>query len=236
MIDEATALGLRVNPALASQLSPDPRGVLHESATGVWKHLRTLPRATPLVAASNVGRALAEQVWERHQVPPLTQAPYWPTRVLAAGESASVAVYARQHWNASGLYLEAGVSYALVASGEWLDSNIACGPGGARDGKFKIGEVAYLFGNASARPKEIYKRLTGKQGADWWGSRRCEDAPWFALIGMIANQPNMDASGTAIEGETFVIGEPARSRRSARATSIATPTMPGSSTATTGAT
>jgi uncharacterized protein (DUF2235 family) len=51
MINEARALGLRVNPALASKLSPDPRGVLHESVSGVWKHLRTLPRATPLVAA-----------------------------------------------------------------------------------------------------------------------------------------------------------------------------------------
>jgi hypothetical protein len=207
MIDEATALGLRVNPLLASQLAPDPRGLLHDSATGIWKHLRTLPRATPCVAASNVGQELAPQVWERHQVPPLTQAPYWPTRVLAAGDAASVAVYARQHWNASGLHLEAGVSYDLSASGEWLDSNIACGPGGARDGKFKIGEVAYQFGNALGEAEEIYKRLTGKQGADWWGSRRCEAAPWFALIGMIANQPNMDASGTPIEGETFVIGK-----------------------------
>jgi hypothetical protein len=207
MINEARALGLRVNPALASKLSPDPRGVLHESVSGVWKHLRTLPRATPLVAAKNVGRALAEQVWDRHQVPPLTQAPYWLTRVLGAGESATAAVFAGQHWNATGLYLEAGVTYALVGSGEWLDSNIPCGPGGVREGQFNIGEVAHLLGNVIGEAEAIYKRLTGKQAADWWGSRRREDAPWFALIGMIANQPNMDGSGTAIEGETFTIGE-----------------------------
>lgn len=207
MINEAVALGLRVNPALAGQLAPDPRGLLHDSATGVWKHLRTLPRATPLVAAKSVGSDLAEQVWDRHQVPPLAQAPYWLTRVLGADESASAAIFARQHWNASGLYLEAGVNYGFVASGEWLDSNIPCGPGGAYDDQFNIGEVAHLLGTAIGEAEEIYKRLTGKHDADWWGSRRCEDAPWFALIGMIANQPNMDGSGTAIEGETFVIGE-----------------------------
>ena len=207
MIDEASALGLRVNQALARQLAPDPRGLLHDSATGVWKHLRTLPRAVPLLARSNVGTHLAPQVWERHRLPPLMQAPYWPTRVLRPGQSASVPVYAREHWNASGLYLEAGVSYDFAASGEWLDSNIACGPAGNEDGKFNIGEVAYLFGNAIGEAEGIYQRLTGKQGSDWWGSRRREDAAWFALIGMLANQPNMDASGTAIEGQTFVIGE-----------------------------
>ncbi|WP_291985898.1 DUF2235 domain-containing protein [Candidatus Accumulibacter sp. ACC007] len=207
MVDEAKALGLRVNPALACQLSPDPRGVLHESPGGVWKHLRTLPRATPLVAAKSVGRDLAEQVWDRHQVPPLAQAPYWPTRVLGVGESASAAVFARQHWNATGLYLEGGVNYAFVANGEWLDSTIPCGPGGVDEGQFNIGELAHLLGNAIGEGEAIYQRLTGKEAADWWGSRRREDAPWFALMGMIANQPNMDGSGTAIEGESFVIGE-----------------------------
>lgn len=207
MIDEATALGLHVAPALASQLLPDPRGPIHDSLTGVWKHLRTLPRATPLVAADRVGSELAEQVWDRHQVPPLTQAPYRLSRVLGHDESASCSVFARQHWNASGLYLEAGVPYGFVANGEWLDSDIACGPGGARDGVFHIGEVAHLLGSAIGEAEAIYHRLSGKQQADWWGSRRREEAPWFALIGMIANQPNMDASGTVIEGETFVIGE-----------------------------
>lgn len=207
MSKEAVALGLRVNPALAKQLAPEPRGVLHDSATGVWKHLRTLPRPTPLVAASSVGSELAAQVWDRHQVPPLAQAPYWPTRVLGADESVSAAVFARPHWNAVGLYLEGGVNYAFVAHGEWLDSSVPCGPGGARDGQFNIGEVAHLLGSAIGEAEDIYRRLTGKQNADWWGSRRCEDAPWFALIGMVANQPNADGSGTAIEGETFVIGD-----------------------------
>ncbi len=207
MVDAATALGLRVKPALVGQLAPDPRGTLHDSTTGVWQHLRTLPRATPLVVASKVGKELAQQVWDRHQVPPLAQAPYWPTRVLTAGHAASVAVYARQHWNYSGLYLETGVRYGFAASGEWLDGNIACGPAGVNDRKFNIGAVAHLLGSAIGAAEAIYKRLAGKPGADWWGSRRCEEAPWFALIGMIANQPNMDASGTAVDGETFVIGE-----------------------------
>ncbi|MCM8594555.1 DUF2235 domain-containing protein [Accumulibacter sp.] len=207
MLDEAVALGLRIDPLLADQLAPDPRGVLHDSATGIWKHLRTLPRAVPAITTSNVGLRIAPQVRERHDLPPLAQAPYWPTRILGPGQSASVAVFARERWNATGLYLEAGVTYELSASGEWLDSRIACGPEGHRDGKFSIGEVAYLFGDAIGEAEALYKRLTGKQRSDWWGSRRREDAPWFALIGMIANQPNMDASGTAIEGESFLVGQ-----------------------------
>jgi hypothetical protein len=207
MIDEATTLGLRTASALASQLAPDARGVLHDSTTGVWSHLRTLPRATPLFAAGNVGKALAAQAWERHQLPPLAQAPYWPTRVIGIGETIRLTVYAREHWNVCGLYLEAGLSYVLTATGEWLDSSMACGPAGATDGGFNIGDVARLFGNAIGEAEAVYKRLTGKQGADWWGSRRRDEFPWFALVGMIANQPNMDGSGTAIEGETFLIGK-----------------------------
>ena len=86
MVDEAVAVGLQVNPALLAQIQPNPRGVLHDSATGIWEHLRTLPRATPLITPAQVGETVSPQVIDRHVVPPLTQAPYWPTRVLAVGE------------------------------------------------------------------------------------------------------------------------------------------------------
>lgn len=210
MVDEAVSVGLRVNPALVTQIQPDPRGILHDSATGIWEHLRTQPRATPEVSAANVGTKLAKQVWERHSAPPISQAPYWPTATLASGQQRSFDVFARQHWNATGLYLEAGVSYNFTASGEWLDSSIACGPGGANDGNFQIGEVAQIFGSGLGELEKWYKKLTKKAQADWWGTKRVENADWFQLVGMIANQAGADGSGTPPEGEIIKIGDGSR--------------------------
>lgn len=207
MVDEAVLVGLRVNPSLITQIQPDPRGILHDSATGVWELLRTQPRAAPEVTAANVGVTLSKQVWERHTAPPISQAPYWPSATLAPGQQRSVDIFARQHWNATGLYLEAGVSYSFAATGEWLDSSIPCGPGGCSDGKFHVGEVAQAFGTAVGGLEKIYKKLTKKAQADWWGTKRVEEADWFQLIGMVANQDNVDGSGTPPEGEIIKIGK-----------------------------
>lgn len=206
MVDEAVHVGLKVNPALVTQIVPDPRGILHDSATGIWERLRTQPRATPEVTAANVGTLLAEQVWERHSVPPISQAPYWPTVVVMPGQQRTIDVFAREHWNATGLYLEAGVTYDFAASGEWLDSHVACGPGGCSDGNFQVGEVAHLFGSALSELEKWYKKLSKKAQADWWGTKRVENADWFELVGMIANQDGADGSGTPPEGEIIKIG------------------------------
>ncbi len=209
MVDEAVAVGLQVNPALLAQIQPNPRGVLHDSATGIWEHLRTLPRATPLINPVQVGETVSPQVIDRHVVPPLTQAPYWPTRVLAVGEEVSVEIFARPHWNATGIYLEKDATYGFSARGEWIDSTIVCGPDGAGKAKFKLGKLAQTFGNLLGEVEEMYKDLTDKAGADWWGTKRQEDADWFQLMGMIANPPNADGSGTPTEGQYIVIGRDA---------------------------
>lgn len=210
MVDEAVAVGLRVNPELVAQIAPKPRGVLHHSATGVWELLRTLPRATPRVNPLLLGSQLAAAVCERQAVPPLAQAPYWPTRTLAAGETTHFDVFARQHWNASGVYLEAGVSYEFSASGEWIDGDISCGPEGAGKAPFHLGKLAQLFGSALGEAEAFYQKATGKTGADWWGTKRIEAADWFQLVGMIANQANADGSGTPLAGECILIGKGTR--------------------------
>lgn len=210
MVDEAVAVGLRVNPVLLTQIRPDPQGVLHDSATGIWEHLRTLPRAVPAVIAANVGMQLARQVWERHSAPPISQAPYWPSTVLAPGGQRDIDIFARQRWNATGLYLEAGVAYEFAARGEWLDSNINCGPDGCGDGSFQLGEVAQAFGSALGELEKLYKKWSKKAQADWWGTKRVESADWFQLVGMVANQAGADGSGTPSEGEIVRIGQGCR--------------------------
>lgn len=209
MVDEAIAVGLKVNPALLAQVQPNPRGVLHDSASGVWELLRTLPRATPPLLPSLAGSVLSAQVIERHTVPPLSQAPYWPTRTLSVGDEVTLDVFARPHWNATGIYLEAGATYGFSASGEWLDADIACGPDGPKKGVFQLGQIAQVFGNVLGELEQKYKDFTEKAGSDWWGTKRVESADWFQLIGMVANQPNADASGTPTEGEFILIGRQA---------------------------
>lgn len=209
MVDEAIAVGLKVEPALLAQVQPNSRGVVHDSATGIWELLRTLPRATPPLVPTLVGSVLSAQVMERHTVPPLTQAPYWPTRMLAVGEEVTLDVFARPHWNATGIYLEAGATYGFSATGQWLDGDVACGPDGPARGKFQLGRIAQMFGNVLGEVEEQYQDFTKKTQADLWGTKRVEAADWFQLVGMIANQPNADASGTPPKWEEILIGRQA---------------------------
>jgi uncharacterized protein (DUF2235 family) len=207
MIEEAAAQGLGFDANMVAQLGPDPRGVLHNSLHGIFRVLRTRPRNIPCMPdpARMHPAAIA-----RHNNPPIALAPYHPTRTLAAGQSATVPVYARDHWNATGLYLEAGKTYELTASGEWLDASIPCGPQGMRDGKFHPGELLLSASSFLGSIEGLYKRVTGNDRADFWGTRRIESMPWFALVGVIAN----DGTGTSAQvndgspspHQTFLIG------------------------------
>ena len=208
MASEAKSLGLRIEEKLFEDITPNARGVLHDSVSGIWEHMRTLPRAAPPVTEESVtNKSIDGSVLLRHQLPPLTQAPYWPTCRMAEGEQTTLPIFSRQHWNRTGIYLEAGKNYAFSATGEWLDASIACGPSGAADGKFHVGEIAYIVGDLFGEAEELYKRITRKENSDWRVTRRFEDGHWFALIGMVANQPNADGGGTPSPGETFVIGK-----------------------------
>jgi hypothetical protein len=206
MIAEAAAVGLQVSPAMRDQVKPDAGGVLHDSVTGVWAHLKTLPRAMPLIDESNIGVAIAQAVMDRHLTPPIAQAPYHPTKRLQVGQRFTVDVFARPHWNATGLYLEKGATYTMKASGEWLDAAIACGPGGSSRTHFSIGKIALTVGSVLGALETEYRELSHKDNSDWWMTKRIETADWFQLMGMIADQPNADASGTPALGTEISIG------------------------------
>ena len=51
------------------------------------------------------------------------------------------------------------------------------------------------------------KTLIGNENADFKGTRRMEDMPWLALIGVIANGGNPKVDGTPELPETFLIGD-----------------------------
>lgn len=203
MVREAQSKGLRFIERKLEQIRPDPRDVLHDSVTSVFKLMRTQPRSSPPITAD----AIHASALDRHQNPPITQKEYRPTCRLAPGEKTALRLYAAEHWNDSGIYLEAGRKYRFTASGEWLDSSVKCGPGGTEDGKFNPAEVVHLAMSLWGKVEKLAKTVTANPTADFQGTRREESMPWFALVGVVANGGNPQVDGTPEPHETFLIGD-----------------------------
>ncbi|MEN3973727.1 DUF2235 domain-containing protein [Emcibacter sp. SYSU 3D8] len=208
MIEEARLQGLAFRDGITAQLQPDPRGLLHDSCVGVFAKLKTRPRQVPRFGEAAVkADVLHASALDRHVNPPLSQGDYWPSAHVARAKPAQLSIYARERWNATGLYLEAGTKYTFAAEGEWLDASVPSGPGGTRDGKFAIGEVVHLAGSIFGAAEDLFKRLTHNQQADLFGTRRDESCPWFSLIGMVANGWRPDDKGNTLPHQTFLIGK-----------------------------
>jgi hypothetical protein len=175
--------------------------VLHDSRQGLFKLGPTCPRPVARVAQASVDAGLLHASALARQInPPITQGDYWPGRLLGAGERASMDVYASQRWNATGLYLEAGVTYRLAGSGEWLDGSAPFSPAGGEVGGHHLSDVSRLAASALGSVENLFNTATGSQN-DFWLTRRVESAPWLALLGFVAN-----GVGDA-KGETILIGE-----------------------------
>lgn len=213
MIGESRAAGLVFRDRLVRQLRPDPSDVMHDSRTGLMKVLVTAPRSVPALGETD---RFHDSVGIRRRDPPIGELAYLPERSFVNDE-VEFDVYARQPWNRSGVYLEAGRTYRFEAHGRWLDRNIGCGPDGADDGVFHPGEIAHLAGRLMDWLERSYREMTGGEGqVDFLGSRRFEDADWFSLVGAIADGGNPHRDGTHERLTTFRIGsacelEPARS-------------------------
>lgn len=204
MLAEARTLGLAFRETMVKQVRPDHLGVLHDSASGVFAHLRTRPRSFPALDGT-ADPLLHESVIQRRQDPPIAQAPYRPSSRLAAGEERRITVYANEHWNDAGLFLEAGQALRLRATGEWLDRRIACGPAGTSDGRFQVAELAHLGGTLLGSLESVFKRITKNQQADLIASKRVEKQPWMALIGVILPSPAGDGRPDPRSAEWVVI-------------------------------
>jgi Uncharacterized conserved protein len=207
MMQEAEAEGLCFSLGAINQLKPDPRGLLHNSVQGLFKALKTRPRATPAVT-EEATEAVHESASDRHRNPPLTQGRYRPRKHLPA----TVDIFARDHWNDTGVYLEGGRTYHLEASGEWMDgASIKCGPGGARDGKLQAAEIAHIASSVWGGIETVWKKVTGNKQIDFWWTRREEDIPWFCLVGLVANdvpppRKDEDQKIERLPHEVFKIG------------------------------
>ncbi len=205
MMEEAEARGLTFQPNVKNQLKADPLGVVHDSCTGVFKALKTKPRSAPSMAS---GAAILHQsTITRHANVSLLQGYYWPSSALPAGGSWTGNIYAAEHWNRTGVYLEAGKAYQFAAKGEWVDGKEKFTPAGHEVNGFHLHDLLHLASSALGEAESIFKKATGRE-ADFWWTRRNEHAPWFALMGYVASDAGMD-DNTLSTGETFMIGESA---------------------------
>ena len=205
MMGEAGALGLLFRAGARDQLHPDPRSLLHNSLTGVFAKLKSRPRNVP--AFKKASTEFHRSAIDRHDNPPLYEATYWPSRSLRRNEAVGLDIFARQHWNATGLYLEGGKKYSFTALGQWLDSGIKSGPGGSGDGKFELKEAFHVASSGLGKLEGLFGKITGNQEADFLWTKRVENLPWFVLVGVIANGIGADPKGRLVDHETFKIGE-----------------------------
>ena len=205
MIDESKKAGMHYLGNIVDQISPNSLDVLHESRTGLMKLLTTAPRAIPSLTTQK--ERFHSSVEKRRKRPPIGQLAYLRERRLAQGKEVEFDVYAKQTWNWTGIYLKAGTCYDFSAEGQWLDRDISCGPDGASDGDFHIGEIAHLAGKFMGLLERGYQSLTGRENADFWASRRFEHADWFELVGAIADGGNPGRDGTHDMLTTFAIGK-----------------------------
>jgi len=204
MMTEAAAepCGLKIRPDAKLHVTPDPFGVMHDSCSGVFKVLKTRPRTAPSMSTGTA--VLHASAVKRNASPPLTQGDYWPTKAVPSQPGEPVDIFAVEHWCHTGFYLEAGKRYQFAATGQWVDGRDKFGPAGSEPHGFHFGDIARFAGSILGAAETEFKMLTGRQ-ADFWWTRREEQAPWFALIGFVANAKGEDAK-TLASGETFVIG------------------------------
>ncbi|KZM50999.1 DUF2235 domain-containing protein [Labrenzia sp. OB1] len=210
MIEEAAACGLAFRPEAVAQIAPDPRDVLHDSVMGFYKKLKSRPRSVPCITDPDSGPAFHSSALERHGNPPLTQSVYWPTQRLNVGQKLTMDIFARDKWNATGLFLKAGEDYRFSASGQWVDATIKCGPEGTKDGDFQAGEVIHLAASAWGQVEKVFKALSGNPQTDFWLTRREGGMPWFSLVGVVANGISTDETGNAVPHESLLIGKGAQ--------------------------
>lgn len=147
---------------------------------------------------------------QRQSQPMLLHGRYRPLIDVTAEHPATFDVFACERWNATGIWLEAGVEYRFMATGKWVDGSVPCDAGGADDGKFYPGEAAQIMASVSDKLEALWKGGTKNQDVDFWLSRRVGTAPWFALIGVVANQADPATDAPESLHEIVVIGSGCR--------------------------
>ncbi|WP_165840037.1 DUF2235 domain-containing protein [Motiliproteus coralliicola] len=207
MAEEAMAQGLKLNGSMLAQVKPDPQGLEHDSHVGAMKALLSAPRSIPDLDHEQAD--IHPSVLERRNSAPIDQGRYLQTRAFN-GQPIEVDIYAKHPWNWTGIFLEAGHRYRLTATGEWMDASVPASPKGTSDGEFHKGEIFHVAGKITGLFESGFKKLFGNRQANFFGTKRVEDADWFCLMGAIADGGNPGVDGTHDPLHLFQIGEQAQ--------------------------
>lgn len=191
MLEESIAYGLGVRPGVIAALREDAAGVLHESYKGIFAKFRSRPRNFPAVITANSNH-FHPSVFARQQSSPIEHPPYHsPVTRLEVGQSATVSVFANQHWNQTNIFLEANHEYTFQATGHWKDSNDSCDWCGTEDSTLTKGDVIRMASSFFGKFEELFKKNASR---DFYGTKRVESLPWFCLVGAIANDSGAKAT------------------------------------------
>lgn len=208
MIDGASKCGLNMQERFLDQLRPNDRGLLHDSLTGGFAYMRSQPRAVPDIMSDK--KSVHRAARRRAAKPPISQSGYWPTTTIKKGVTIKRPIRAREKWSSTGIFLEAGKTYTLSASGEWLDRKRKCGPGGFHTPKTSVG---LMLSAGIGRFKRAITAGGKDESSKAMLSRRQDQWPWFSLVGMIANGVREGREDVADERDplppthqTFLIG------------------------------
>ncbi|MBE1284557.1 MAG: DUF2235 domain-containing protein [Rhodobacteraceae bacterium] len=191
MLTEAMGCGLALRSALPAASNNNPRGRRHDSVTGIFKRRQTRPRGVPDFSAGRDDLSvISPEALERHRSPARGERYYWKTmRLNDLGEKVAIQVHARECWNPSGVFVKAGEEYEITATGEWLDASIKAGPKGAYDSV----RFAYAAAGLAETYRWILRKIPRTKTADNSWSRRHASAPWFSLVGVVANGRGVSA-------------------------------------------
>lgn len=213
MIAEAQACvaDLRFRDDLVSQIRPDPRDVLHDDSTGLYRFLSPTPRPAPFLDPQ--ARPAADQdaigdvhvsACARQSAPPISMGDYRRGRVPEIGKAIPCDIYAARPWNWTGLYLTEG-EYELSASGEWLDRGGPHDADGTREGRWHHPDLTHVYNAAAGWLQDTLKKLTHDDAVTFLGAPRRRDVPWMALLGAVATQAFTTDAGELLRYEQFPI-------------------------------
>jgi len=200
MIDEATSAGLILSSAHDVVVNPIALGKLEDSRSGFFGKLKSRPRSVPSFRGADGARRFSAEALTRQS----SDTGYWVTNTLSPGESISLEISSKEHWNSTKLFLEKGGRYRFSANGQWSDAKVDCGPGGVAESERQLG---HKVGDLWSR----FERRAGGNAPEpstYSPARRYLEADWFALVGVIANGAGVDQAKNEInEHETFLIGD-----------------------------
>jgi hypothetical protein len=159
---------------------------MHNSYKGVFAKLRSRPRNIDAMEESEDG-LFHDSALQRQKVSPISYPAYHPTRKLSRNEEVTVEIFAGQHWNNTGLYLEKDKEYIFSATGEWQDSTDVCDWHGTEDGKLTRDDIKRGFSSFLGHFEEFFKKITHNETTDFLLTKRVERLNWFVMVGAIAN-------------------------------------------------